>query len=70
MEMNVQPRNAQESVRKDEYFSRLAAISEEMIQDFGRDFAMGALILAARYIAERDVAKAGQVGAERAQAAS
>lgn len=69
MEKNVQRSDAQESVRKDEYFSRLAAISEEMIQDFGRDFAMGALILAARYIAERNVAAQVTMAAEQAPAA-
>jgi hypothetical protein len=52
---------AADSMRKDQYFERLALVSEEMIRDFGRDFAMGALVLAARYIAERQGAKpAGQ----------
>lgn len=48
---------ATESIRKDQYFERLALVSEEMIRDFGRDFAMGALVLAARYIAERQGAR-------------
>lgn len=37
---------------KDVFFERLAAISDDMIRAYGADFAMGALILAARYIAE------------------
>jgi hypothetical protein len=44
---------ASESARKDHYFEQLAFVSENMIRDFGHDFAMGALVLAARYIAER-----------------
>lgn len=44
---------ATDSARKDHYFQQLARVSEEMIREFGREFAMGALVLAARYIAER-----------------
>ena len=42
-----------ESARKDALFGRLAALSDEMIAAFGEDFTMGALLLAARYIAGR-----------------
>jgi len=37
---------------KDEFFSKIARLSEAMINAHGRDFAMGALVLAARFIAE------------------
>lgn len=38
---------------KDHYFAQLALIADEMSQAYGQDFAMGALVLAARFIAER-----------------
>ena len=37
---------------KDAFFTRLGEISQEMVAAHGRDFAMGALVLAARWIAE------------------
>ena len=37
---------------KDEFFSKIAVLSEAMINAHGREFAMGALVLAARFIAE------------------
>jgi hypothetical protein len=37
---------------KEAFFERLGALSDEMIGAFGRDFAMGALIIAARCIAQ------------------
>ena len=37
---------------KDHYFAQLARIADEMTAAYGRDFAMGALVLAARFIAE------------------
>ena len=37
---------------KDAFFVRVGHIAEEMIAAHGRDFAMGTLILAARFIAE------------------
>ena len=42
-----------EEASKDEFFKRLANLSEEMIAAHGEDFTMGALILGARYIAEK-----------------
>jgi hypothetical protein len=38
---------------KDEFFKRLGAIGDEMIAAYGKEFAMGSLVLAARFIAER-----------------
>ncbi|SAL45787.1 hypothetical protein AWB69_04611 [Caballeronia udeis] len=42
-----------ENLTKDQFFERLGAIGDEMIAAYGKDFAMGALVLAARFIAER-----------------
>ncbi|TPE49871.1 hypothetical protein [Amaricoccus solimangrovi] len=41
-----------EEQSKDLFFTRLGEISQEMVTAHGRDFAMGALVLAARWIAE------------------
>ncbi|GAB4065593.1 hypothetical protein KHC28_03425 [Ancylobacter sonchi] len=37
---------------KDKFFEEIAALAERMIAEHGREFTMGALILAARFIAE------------------
>jgi hypothetical protein len=37
---------------KDVFFLRLAEVAEAMIAGHGKDFAMGTLVLAARFIAE------------------
>ncbi|WP_031365113.1 hypothetical protein [Caballeronia sordidicola] len=42
-----------EQLTKDQFFERLGAIGDEMIEAYGKDFAMGALVLAARFIAEK-----------------
>ncbi len=41
-----------ESSSKDRLFERLGNLAEEMIAAHGKDFAMGTLVLAARFIAE------------------
>lgn len=41
-----------EEVSKDIFFKKLASLSTEMVSEHGKDFAMGALLLAARFIAE------------------
>ncbi len=41
-----------EEASKDRYFERVGKLAEEMIAAHGADFAMGVLILAARFIAE------------------
>ncbi|WP_292543640.1 hypothetical protein [Mesorhizobium sp.] len=51
--MQTEPTPDDES--KDEFFERLAKLSEEMVAKHGRDFSMGALVLAARWIAENRV---------------
>lgn len=52
--------NDQES--KDRFFATLATISDEMIAAHGKDFAMGALVLAARFIAEREARERAAAG--------
>ncbi|MFB9267287.1 hypothetical protein ACFFWD_29710 [Bradyrhizobium erythrophlei] len=41
-----------ETESKDQFFKELAEISERMIAAHGKEFSMGALVLAARFIAE------------------
>lgn len=41
-----------EDVSKDRFFARLGDLAEEMIVAHGKDFTMGSLVLAARFIAE------------------
>jgi hypothetical protein len=41
-----------EEKSKDAYFQRIAAISGEMIDEHGKEFAAGAYVLAARWISE------------------
>jgi hypothetical protein len=43
---------SEEDRSKDKFFQEIAVLSNSMIAAHGRDFAMGALILAARFIAE------------------
>ena len=41
-----------EEASKDLFFKKLASLSTDMINEHGKDFTMGALLLAARFIAE------------------
>ena len=41
-----------EASSKDRFFERLGLLAEEMIAAHDKDFTMGALVLAARFIAE------------------
>lgn len=43
---------SEEDRSKDGFFVQLAGIAEAMIASHGKDFAMGALVLTARFIAE------------------
>ena len=45
-------KKSQEQKDKDRFFEQLAELSGEMIEAHGKDFTMGALVLAARFIAE------------------
>lgn len=38
---------------KDKFFEEIAALAERMIAEHGREFTMGAFVLAARFIAEK-----------------
>lgn len=59
---------------KAQFFEQLSAISSAMIEAHGRHFAIGALLLAARYIAENapsdDPAAAEGAAAQAASAAA
>ncbi len=50
-----------EELSKDLLFKRLADLSTEMINEHGKDFTMGALLLAARFIAENKPFEKGSV---------
>jgi hypothetical protein len=70
----ARPRNLDmsdhETRSKDEFFKQLATISDAMSAAHGKDFAMGALVLAARFIAEREARPSpGRPGPDRRQAA-
>jgi hypothetical protein len=41
-----------EELSKDEFFKRLGLLAQEMIDAHGKDFTMGTLVLAARFIAD------------------
>ena len=56
-EEKMQTEPTLEDKSKDEFFERLANLSEEMVAKHGKDFSMGALVLAARWIAENRVGK-------------
>ena len=43
---------SEEDRSKDEFFVKLAYVAESMVRAHGKDFAMGALVLTARFIAE------------------
>ena len=43
---------SEEDRSKDELFVKLAHVAEAMVAAHGKDFAMGALVLTARFIAE------------------
>ena len=47
-----QETTSQDTTSKDSFFAQLAVISDAMIAAYDKDFAMGALVLAARFIAE------------------
>ena len=50
------PQLTPEEESKDQFFRRIAEIAQEMVAVHGKDFAMGALVLAARWIAENKLA--------------
>ena len=46
---------SQDTTSKDSFFAQLAKLADDMTAQYGQDFAMGSLVLAARFIAERKV---------------
>ena len=44
-----------EEQSKDRFFGELSKLSEEMIEEHGKDFAMGALVMAAQWIAKNEL---------------
>ncbi len=44
--------SAEEERSKDAFFVRVAEVAEAMVATHGKDFAMGTLVLSARFIAE------------------
>ena len=52
MQTDPSPEDQSEVRSKDAFFERLSKLSDEMVAKHGKDFSMGALILAARWIAE------------------
>lgn len=53
-----QTRQIDEDASKDAFFARIAELSEQMIHTHGKDFAMGTLVLAARWIASDKISGA------------
>ncbi|AVW89828.1 MULTISPECIES: hypothetical protein [Roseobacteraceae] len=47
-----------EEQSKDRFFQALAKVAEEMVEEHGKDFAAGALVLAARWVAENRLGQA------------
>lgn len=50
-----------EEQSKDRFFQQLAKVAEEMVEEHGKDFAAGALVLAARWVAENRLGKSADV---------
>ena len=60
----MQAKLTPEEESKDRFFRRIAELAEEMVATHGKDFSMGALVLAARWIAENKLgAASGKAGA-------
>lgn len=54
-----------EEKSKDLFFQKVAALSQEMIDAHGKDFSMGTLVLAARFIAEGKMPGQASAGPEQ-----
>jgi hypothetical protein len=63
----MQAKLTPEEESKDRFFAKLAELAEEMVAAHGKDFSMGALVLAARWIAEN---KLGAGAKQRSAAAA
>jgi len=60
--MQTQTQLTPEELSKDAFFQQLARLSEEMVAKHGKDFSMGALVLAARWIAENRIGGEARAG--------
>jgi len=60
--MQTQTQLTPEELSKDAFFQELARLSEEMVAKHGKDFSMGALVLAARWIAENRIGGEARAG--------
>ena len=49
---NTTAKSSSEDKSKDECYEKVASIANEMVDRHGKDFAMGTLVLAARFLAE------------------
>jgi hypothetical protein len=58
--MTAQPRLTPEEESKDAFFRQIADVAQAMIAAHGKDFATGALVLAARWVAEGRMTGAGK----------
>ena len=56
-----------DTTSKDCFFAQLASISDAMIAAHGKDFAMGAMVLAARFIAEGEARERAATDAGKTQ---
>ena len=60
------PQLSEEDRSKDEFFVKLAQVAEAMVAAHGKDFAMGALVLTARFIVEgKPLTKPGSTVSDR-----
>ncbi len=66
MSETMPPSMSEDEVSKDRYFKELGMIAERMIASHGKDFAMGVLVLAARWIAEGKSFAAHRAGGDDA----
>ncbi|MGB0659794.1 MAG: hypothetical protein ACPGNV_06400 [Mangrovicoccus sp.] len=44
-----------EEQSKDRFFQEIAKVAEDMVEEHGKDFAAGVLVLAARWVAENRI---------------
>lgn len=61
---------SKEQASKDSFFEQLGRLADAMVAAHGKDFAMGALVLAARYIAEGEARARAAAAAEEGSPAS
>ncbi len=55
---------SQDTTSKDYFFAQLGKLADEMVGAHGKEFAMGAMVLAARFIAEGAPPRDGAVPAQ------